>query len=192
MGKKLPGASSFWCYAIAVVFTNVRKLRVRRWCMFLLALGEALRCAGTCAPLQKIMHCSVCSLPSAQGSARSYDWLETLSPPPPSFCFFSFLSSLSLTRMHEAQRLCFTSYLYGTSTESSQFSLALKEAQFNTPCESIKNSLQYLPSLAEGFPDLSPLDTIRSRKLEAIPKRSAVLVRFAQLAMGCSNPTFNI
>ena len=28
MGKKLPGASRIWCYAIAVVFTNVRKLRV--------------------------------------------------------------------------------------------------------------------------------------------------------------------
>ena len=28
MGKKLPGASRFWCYAIAAVFTNVRKLRV--------------------------------------------------------------------------------------------------------------------------------------------------------------------
>ena len=28
MGKKLPGASRSWCYVIAVVFTNVRKLRV--------------------------------------------------------------------------------------------------------------------------------------------------------------------
>ena len=28
MGKKLAGASRFWCYAIAVFFTNVRQLGV--------------------------------------------------------------------------------------------------------------------------------------------------------------------
>jgi len=28
MGKKWAGASRFWCYAIAVVFTNVRQLGV--------------------------------------------------------------------------------------------------------------------------------------------------------------------
>jgi len=32
MGEKLPGASRFWWYAIAVVFANVRKLRVLYVC----------------------------------------------------------------------------------------------------------------------------------------------------------------